>query len=387
MKPLSKLLLFVIIFATCFSVVHGQLREERAKRLSKSGRLVTTDSEFFPARKTTGEIASTTINTAQADFVKGLRLHFVFNADKVREAGQAGTWRVEVNSLSGNDEPWVFDSKLELDTEEFWSIQFAGNGVDVKVFSDVPNSALKLKCDQRIEYSDPIQEKSMVGEDNTIALQESTDPNFREWGRSVAKLTFVTDEDKEVETCTGFLIGADLFITNEHCPQSPKEQRSSLVEFDYDTPSAQTKIYSLKAKLAKNRNLDFVIYQLNKSIKDRPFLKLMNKDENLTDKKPLVIIQHPAGLPKRLAAVKCQIRTTALQPATDFGHECDTEGGASGAPIQDVNGIVVGIHHYGFNMDLPPEQRVNQGVKMGEILKYLEGQKKELFKRLLSSSK
>lgn len=381
--PLIRLVFFVVCTGACFCIVQGQLRQERARRLSKGGRLVTKEIPFFPARKTAGEIASATITTAPADFVKGLRLHFKFNAEAIRQAGQAGTWKVVVLDFAGN-ELWDFDSKSESELDEFWSIQFVASGVDVKVFSEVPNSVLKLTCDERIEYSEPIQEKSIVGDDNTIEITQATDPNYIRWGHSVARLTFVTDDDKAVSTCTGFLIGADLFLTNEHCPRSIQEQRSAIVEFDYDSESARTRIYRLKTRLERNEALDFAIYKLNRPLTDRSFLKLANDDQNLTNQKPLIIIQHPAGLPKRLAAFQCDVKTlaTGVQPETDFGHECDTQGGSSGSPIQNANGLVVGIHHYGFNMALEPALRINQGVKMGAILSYLEKQNKTLYKLL-----
>jgi len=71
---------------------------------------VTKEIPFFPARKTAGEIASATITTAPADFVKGLRLHFKFNAEAITQAGQTGTWKVVVLDVAGN-ELWDFDSK------------------------------------------------------------------------------------------------------------------------------------------------------------------------------------------------------------------------------------------------------------------------------------
>jgi V8-like Glu-specific endopeptidase len=280
---------------------------------------------------------------------------------------------------------WEFDSSSDPDAVDFWSPEVVGQSVRVQVFSKVPNSALRLVIDKRIEYLEPIREKSIVGNDDTIEITKATLSKYKKWGRSVARLMFVSDEEEDEKvfyTCTGFLVAPDLFMTNDHCPRSEKEIRSSVVEFDYDSEFARTKMYRLKREILRDEDLDFALYRLNKSVTDRTFLKLKDDDQNLENNRPLLIIQHPGGRPKRLAAFNCWVKTSeeSIEPPSDFGHECDTEGGSSGSPVQTIEGLVIGLHHYGF--PTPPALQINQAIRMGAILKFIEKKDGTLFKSL-----
>lgn len=370
------------------SADQSKLKHERASRVSTGGRVKTDKIRLYPVEESVGEIASGFVRgTSGSGQVKALRLHFEFNANTLKEKGQSGTWRVVVKQTAG-DHSWTYDSHSDLEADEFWSPQITGDVLNVQVFSNVAKSVIKLSIIDTIEYLEPAQERSQVGPDDSVEITKITNPTYLRWARSVAKLTFITDDDNEPAWCTGFLVAPDLFITNEHCPRSPKEMRRSIVEFDFDTETALTKIFKLKTELARNEDLDFALYRLNKPVSDRDFLKLKDDDQSLSNEKPLIVIQHPAGLPKRLASLQCQTKTLTtgqMDPATDFGHQCDTQGGSSGSPVQDVMGMVIGIHHYGFPSTAKPSEQVNQAVKMGEILKLIKKKDERLYKTLTNS--
>jgi len=379
-KPIL-ILLCCYLFGVSAPLAHaGQLSRERARRVSKSGRLDDSKTKLYPVDKTAGDIWSSVIRATRGDgSIKALRLHFAFNADDVNQAGQAAAWQVIATDLAGN-ELWQFDSASESDFDDFWSSELPTDAVAIRIVSKVPNSVLKLVCDKRIEYLEPIQEKSIVGEDNSVEITRVTNQEHVLWGRSVARLTFVIREDDqdEVLTCTGFLVAPQLFVTNEHCPRGDKERKSAIVEFDYDVEKARTKIYRLKTELLRNEDLDFAFYELNRPVSDRASLKFATDAQSLDNQKPLIIIQHPAGLPKRLAAINCQVKTSAscMQPPTDFGHECDTQGGSSGSPVQNNAGLVIGIHHLGFDpaiVDLALQ--INQAVKIDAIIDFIKKEK------------
>lgn len=391
MVPITKIVVmmltsFLLIVATTLAATDDpRLKQERAKRVSKGGRVQTKQIKLYPVKQYQGEIASVVVRGASGHGqIISLRLHFQFNAQSMIEKGQAGTWRVVVKQQEG-EKSWSFASGSDLDAEEFWTPELAGESLDVHVFSDVPNSALKLVIDTSIEYVKSAEEKSIVGPDDTIEILKASDPKYIKWGHAVAKLTFITDDDNEAEWCTGFLVAPDIFMTNEHCPRSRRERQRSIVEFDYDSELAATKIVKLKAELMRNEDLDFALYRLNKPLTDRDFLKLKNDDQNLSNQKPLIVIQHPGGRPKRLASVQCQVKTSAtgsIDPISDFGHECDTEGGSSGSPVQDTSGAVVGLHHYGFPSTKGPAEKINQAIKMGEILNFVKSKDESLYKAL-----
>jgi V8-like Glu-specific endopeptidase len=376
MKKLVLIVLFVAVVCAINAVQAQTLVQERSKRVSKSGRLDSKSKiKFFPVEKGVGEIVSLPIRADQQDgSVKALRLHFKFNADEVQQSGQSGKWCVIVKDLSGK-ELWTFDSASDSDFEEFWSAELPTDRVKVTITSEVPNSVLKLVCDKKIEYLEPVQEKSIIKEDNTVEITRVTDAKQIGWGKSVARLTFVSQDGDDVLTCTGFLVAPKLFITNDHCPRGDKERKSAIVEFDYDTEKAHTKIYRLKGELARDEPLDFAFFELNKPVSDREPLKLLADPQSLNNGMDLILIQHPAGLPKRLAAKECRVKAppAGLQPATDFGHECDTQGGSSGSPVQTPSGLVIGIHHYGFDTSIvDPDLQFNQAVKMTEIIKFIK---------------
>jgi len=378
-KRLLQVLLLVFLFGMGVAKVHAQFAKERGRRVSKGGRLDSSfRRSFFPVEKTIGEIASAPVRANQNNgVVQALRLHFRFNHDQVKQAGQSGTWSITIKDSSGA-ELWTFDSASDSDFDEFWSTELPVDNVTVIVSSRVPNSVLKLTCDKKIEYLEPVQERSIVGDDNSVEITRVTDSNQLRWARSVARLTFVSTEEDDVLTCTGFVVARTLFITNDHCPRGEKERKSAIVEFDYDFKGAPTKIYRLKAELARNEPLDFAFYELNKPVGDREPLRLLVEDQPLDNKKQLIVIQHPAGLPKRLAAIDCEVKTLAsgIRPATDFGHKCDTEGGSSGSPVLNLSGLVVGIHHYGFDPSVSdPALQLNQAVKMKEIIDFIKVEK------------
>ena len=390
MKRMRVFAILVVNLLTTIAVCQDQpsrLSEERRKRLSISGRVESNKTNLYPVRETAGEIASSVIrSTNRGGQARSLRLHFKFNAQALNNAGQNGSWQVVV-STPDSDKTWKFESGSEADVDEFWSPQMPGTTVTVKVFSGIPNSVLKLVVDKTIEYLEPVQEKSIVGDDDTIEILSATNPKYIEWGRSVARLTFISDESEKPSTCTGFLISSNVFITNEHCPRSENEKRLSIVEFDYDSEFAPTKIFKIKSEILRNEDLDFAIYVLNRAVTDRGFLKLKDDDENLANENPLVVIQHPAGLPKRVASFRCQVKisSSAIEPQSDFGHECDTQGGSSGAPVQNSAGMVIGLHHFGFGDTANPAQCINQAVKMGAILKFIKPRRKQLYRTLTTS--
>ena len=64
---------------------------------------------------------------------------------------------------------------------------------------------------------------------------------------------------------------------------------------------------------------------------------------------------------------------------TEITYNCDTEGGSSGAPVFG-KGAVVALHHLGFTFGTNCESdKLNKGIKIGEIVSALpESLKDEL---------
>ena len=49
-------------------------------------------------------------------------------------------------------------------------------------------------------------------------------------------------------------------------------------------------------------------------------------------------------------------------PQSDFTHTCDTAGGSSGAPVFNLEGQLVGVHHFGFADDVDGLWTENRSV-------------------------
>jgi V8-like Glu-specific endopeptidase len=362
------------------------LRVERLKRLAISGRVVSEVIEL-PVPPTGGEITprpALVDATGPAGQVRAMRLHF---AVRQLDESQRGTWSVTV--MAGR-RTWKYASDKEPESTDFWTPVIPGRLFQVRVFSTVPRSTLQLVIDERIEYEEPKREKTIVEpKDDRVGMDKVSSPDQRLWARAVALLTFKGRMDGKPYTCTGFLVSPRHLITNDHCPRSRSEISSTIVEFDYDEEYADTDRYQLTLEpLPRDKKLDFAIYKLNREATGRGYLRLKNDDENIVGLKPLVIFQHPGGLPKLLAEYDCKVLTARhpVAPPTDFAHKCDTEGGSSGSPVQNTRGEVIGLHHFGYGKF--DTQKINQAVKMGEILKYLsrDPNHRDLYRQLCTGN-
>ena len=156
---------------------------------------------------------------------------------------------------------------------------------------------------------------------------------------------------------TGWLIGADLLVTNHHVvnardatettPASTsdlsKQAVGSTVVFDFDAEGAQGESISVKALEAVNDDLDYAILRLASIPSQRPPLRLGLDPVTMTAATylPLNVIQHPRGLPKRIA-----FRNNLLSGADNdvLRYFTDTDFGTSGAPVCDDTWRVVALH-------------------------------------------
>ena len=109
----------------------------------------------------------------------------------------------------------------------------------------------------------------------------------------------------------------------------------------------------------------------------------------------IFIVHHAQCLTKQVSARGCTIDKRSIPGWTDdsstvtgsdITYSCDTEPGASGAPVFDINGRMIALHHLGHQKvaDGPrcPVDTVNKGVSMGSILADLELNRPDLLAEL-----
>lgn len=184
-------------------------------------------------------------------------------------------------------------------------------------------------------------------------------------------------------TCSGVLIADTpdlLFLTNDHCggKSEPRWTASTcrgngFVDFSWDG-DAVSRQHDCSKVVARSADLDVAVLRLNRSESDaapRPvrFASRVKPNE------PLFLIHHPVADSKKLSRGCVPVTsniTGTLNLANDFGHQCDTDAGSSGAPVLSKDGDVVGIHHTGHEKSANGTcDRLNKAVRVENIIEFL----------------
>jgi endonuclease G len=155
---------------------------------------------------------------------------------------------------------------------------------------------------------------------------------------------------------TGWLIGRDLIITNHHVinaretGEAPaasndldKQSIGVSVLFDFDSDGSPTENLSVSKLEVADPKLDYAILRLHKIPTNRQPLSSSMQDPTMTPTSyvPMNIIQHPRGLPKRIAFRNNLLSGCELD---SFRYFTDTDFGSSGSPVCDDAWRVVGLH-------------------------------------------
>lgn len=155
---------------------------------------------------------------------------------------------------------------------------------------------------------------------------------------------------------TGWLIGNDLFITNHHvvnardASETPasavnfeKQAEGATITLDFDAERSQTEVLAVSGLEVAEPGLDYAILRLSTVPSRRQPLPLNLQAITMTPSTylPVNIIQHPRGLPKRIA-----FRNNLLSgsDAETIRYFTDTDFGSSGAPVCDDTWRVVALH-------------------------------------------
>jgi V8-like Glu-specific endopeptidase len=216
------------------------------------------------------------------------------------------------------------------------------------------------------------------------------DERFRSWGDYVGLLIGSWDS-LTVWTCSGVMIASDLFLTNWHCgsprilgdgtPANPFRKfpetgywneatilKDILIDMSWDGDNVSRDFRVIKL-LADSKDLDFAILEvkpINPSGKVRPvrIAKAVSPGDHVW------IVQHPLAMQKQISSCK-----VIKAESHDFTHQCDTEAGSSGAPVFNSQGLLVGIHHKGFELEKdtckPLLPKLNRAVRIDQIMTFL----------------
>jgi V8-like Glu-specific endopeptidase len=185
---------------------------------------------------------------------------------------------------------------------------------------------------------------------------------------------------------SGFLIGNNLLITNNHVLGTKEVARTAHVEFNFqknalgnDEPVdpyelEPDKVFETSLREEQGGD-DWSVVQ----VKGNPAAKWgvlpLTSAPAGTPKKgeEVIIIQHPGGGQKQIALSHNVI---AYADARRLQYMTDTEEGSSGSPVFDIEWKVVALHHKGGWLVEPGiKQKLfrNQGVHINVVIDGLKG--------------
>ena len=193
--------------------------------------------------------------------------------------------------------------------------------------------------------------------------------------RAVA-LVDVRKSPDETWTGTGFLVGRDKFLTNQHVIASIDEAKSATLLFNYEEDESRRLLKSTQFTIAKvlssDRDLDYSLLQVDGAPGDS-FGWLALRERTMKIGERVNIIQHPAGQPKQ---VSLQNNFVEYVDAQVVQYLTSTLPGSSGSPVFDDDWEVVGLHHAGGNLTEPSTGALyyrNEGITALAIKAHLSG--------------
>ncbi len=280
----------------------------------------------------------------------------------------------------------------DIRVEVLSGISYAGETSDVRLFSIVSTEG------------EPWRE---LHEKNEFVLAKRAGDSV---GMLVAGATNVLGS-KRSWCCSGVMVSADVMLTNWHCGGSRDLQMSdqeywrsdvcenSVVDLGW-AKGAPTRQYSCSRVLAKDKSLDYALIRLRPIVGSgagtgTPVRARLA--ESAAKKNQDIFVVHHAKCAEKLVSDRCRVQSAAYRgwqvaadaadfaipqtDLTDFTHNCNTEQGASGAPVFDLTtGTLVGLHHTGVRRDAQCNRLddVNKAVSIFEIRKHLRAKKPDV---------
>ncbi|MEV6246707.1 trypsin-like peptidase domain-containing protein [Streptomyces sp. NPDC051742] len=204
---------------------------------------------------------------------------------------------------------------------------------------------------------------------------------------------------------TGWMIAPGLLITNHHVVMARSwesgvrpyvsdedlmlQARMSRSRFDFVENTAAAPEATAGELAAWDATLDYAIVRLSSDQERRPTLRVSTRPLLVRERQrvPVNIIQHPGGLPKRVA-----LRNNLVYRADehDLLYFTDTRGGSSGSPVCLDDWTVVGLHRGTRKVDEVEFQGartrfVNVGTQMSGILAHLSEFRPELYGEIMAA--
>ncbi|MFS0736859.1 serine protease [Sphingomonas sp. 1P06PA] len=196
---------------------------------------------------------------------------------------------------------------------------------------------------------------------------------------------------KQSWCCSGAMLTSDIYITNWHCggakgiPDAAYWNQdicaNTVLDLGWHEQTAARRQYACSAVLHQNRRLDYALLRVRPIVGPgaatgrAPPLPVSRV---LPAGNAAFLIHHAQCKPKLVSFSGCEIVSRSHRAWTDdrsatsgpdITHRCDTEPGASGAPLFDTTGRMIALHHLGFEGGGPqcPTDRLNKATTMASI--------------------
>ncbi|MFI8961900.1 trypsin-like peptidase domain-containing protein [Streptomyces sp. NPDC053493] len=204
---------------------------------------------------------------------------------------------------------------------------------------------------------------------------------------------------------TGWLIAPGLLVTNHHVVNArggvgggrelvgeddlQLQVRNSRSRFDYGADEAETEEATALSLVAWDATLDYAVLRLTTAQPERQVLRVATQPFEIqgNDPQAVNIIQHPKGMPKRVA-----LRNNLVYQADEknVAYFTDTQGGSSGSPVFTDRWTVVALHRGARRLsDVEYQGRttavVNVGTQMSRILAHLRENRPELYAEIMAA--
>lgn len=231
-------------------------------------------------------------------------------------------------------------------------------------------------------------------------FSDNIDVEAKRAGDSVAMIysgkEVVSTGSRRSWCCSAVLIAPALLLTNWHCGGVPNSGQywddvtcgNTLIDFSWDGGKISRQFSCVHVE-AKDLALDYAVLRIKPVLgSGSGRVEGVNlprlRDMPIKNGDGLQIIHH-AKCGFKLISANCNVASVNYKSwissgpngspgTTEFTHTCDTEPGASGAPVFDVKGMLVALHHLGFDRDAncTPLDRVNKAVELRHILAHLK---------------
>lgn len=208
-----------------------------------------------------------------------------------------------------------------------------------------------------LEPGDGLALKRIMGKSDLVGI------SYLELGllaaRPVCRIRIMSPFGRPEGYGTGFLVGPNLLLTNNHVLYTAELARKSFAEFEFEQDindqQKTSKSFDLRPDevFVTDPDMDFTLVSVAPvttegiQLTNYGLLRLVEDTGKVLNGEYVSIIQHPEGGLKQ-----CCLRENEVVDVFDnwLHYMTDTQPGASGSPVFNDQWLVVGLHHSGVPM-------------------------------------